>query len=129
MQMRLIIRTYVSFVLFLCLASYAGVPQKVQETGARESRVKLALALAQTLQEFSQKHHLDDEEAQRLFGELILASPAISKGSAGLIDNKEGFVLLNESRNTLLLDGKKWEGMSSSESEIVITDGHTVLWS
>jgi len=43
------------------------------------------------------------------------------------IVTKNVFIILRRGKNTAIIDGKTWEGKSSTEQELVLTDGHNVL--
>lgn len=82
--------------------------------------------LIANINSFAKKNGLSDAQLQSLLGELVLNEKKMKKGGVGVID-KQTFVVLNETNNAVVIAGKKWQGKPSSESEVVLTDGHRVL--
>ena len=87
---------------------------------------KLIADLINTLNQFAQRHALSDTQVESLLGQVVLNGQRLRKGGVGIID-KETFVVLKEHRNVLILSGQRWEGKESSEPEVVLTDGRSVL--
>ncbi len=106
------------FVIFLILSSLY--------VNAADMSQKMTLELMATLNDFAQKHSLNDTQMEKLLGDIVLDSQQFRKGGVGSIAN-EVYVVLNEPKNAVIIKGQRWEGKKSSESEIVLTDGHRVL--
>jgi hypothetical protein len=87
------------------------------------------MKLVPALDEFAKSNSLSNEQLNLLVGELALGGPFIRKAGLGMIDDSETYVLLAETRNTVLLADKKWERKSSSESELVLLDNLPIVGS
>ena len=114
----------IAAVIFLAL-SIALVPQHV---GAKDMIPELNAKLLAALNEFAKKNSLSDKQLESLLGEVVLNSPNMRKGGAGIVDG-ETFVLLDEKKNELKISGKKWQGEESNKQQIVLTDGRQVFGS
>jgi hypothetical protein len=84
------------------------------------------IELFATLQTFSKKHGLSDEQLQEVLSDVVLNSAQVEKGGIGVVD-KDDFLVLREARNSLVASDKRWQGRPSGETEIVLTDGKEVV--
>jgi hypothetical protein len=87
---------------------------------------QLRVELNNILTDFAEKHSLDGEQLHRMLGDMVLNGRALSPGGIGPID-RGTYVVLDDERNSLIVNRKKWQGESFQKIQVVITDGKTVL--
>ena len=96
--------------------------------GAVELNQDLQAKLISTLISFARGNNVEDDQMLTMLGELALKDRKVRIGGVGIIDRNIS-ILLSEPRNSIVVSGKKWEGRSSKDKEIVLTDGRRVLTS
>lgn len=87
---------------------------------------ELVTELTASLGAFAKRNKLSATQLESLLGESVLNETKPAKGGIGVI-TKDVFVVLREAKNAVFVSGKKWEGMDSTEPEVVLTDGRKVL--
>lgn|SRR5882724_6278357 len=88
----------------------------------------LAPELIESLNTVAKTHDLNHSQMQDLLGELLFNDQKLKKGGVGVISGGV-YVIVDGTRNEIVLSNKRWEGRPVSESEIVLTDGRRVLCS
>lgn len=95
-----------------------------EEADRRKDPLKADLRI--TLRSFAEQHSITESDLWEMLGRMVLDDEALLvKGGAGIINN-DNYILLEAERNTLSLDGRKWEGKPATEQEVVIIDGNNV---
>lgn len=87
---------------------------------------RLVAELTASLDAFAKRNELSAIQMESLLGEIVLNDPKVAQGGIGVV-TKDVFVVLREAKNAVVVAGRKWQGMASTESEVVLTDGRKVL--
>jgi hypothetical protein len=105
-------------LLVVCIAAFLATGSIAWTADMKKDLVP---KLQKTLNDFAKKNSLNDSQMAGLLGAVVLDEEKIRKGGVGVVD-KDVYVLLNESRNTLSTYGKEWKGRVAGEPEIVVVD-------
>jgi len=86
------------------------------------------LKLEKWLQQFAQQNSLTEKELDAMLGEYVLGGLCMRKGGLGIID-RQTYIVLDETRNAVIVGDKQWNGLPRQQTEVVLTDGHRILGS
>jgi hypothetical protein len=115
----------VSWQVVICVALTIAVSCPQQRNMA-DINDDMSEKLIACLQGFARENSLTRAQLETLLGDVVLNGVKIRKGGIGVID-RSTFIVLDDTRNAILVARKRWQGRKAGESEAVLLDGRHVL--